>query len=155
MDYGGYPQGGAGVGGPGGTGGVAAAKKRPFFIVSAMDGKVVDIEGAHNKVGTKMCAYTKNNPPANNQLWYEDDQGFIRSMLNDMTFGNAEPGQQLKTEAGVGNPRAMWRFEAAPIHNQAGEALDIKGASTWNDASLISFTSKPGQKNQLWRREYI
>jgi len=154
-DQGGYPQGGAGFGGQVGAGGSAAAIKRPFFIVSAMDGKVVDIKGAHAKAGTELCAYNKNNPPAPNQLWYEDEQGFIRSMLNDMTFANTEVGHQLKTEPGMGNPRAMWRFEPCAIHNQAGEALDIKGQSTWNDASLISYQSKPGQKNQLWRREYI
>jgi hypothetical protein len=120
-----------------------------------MDGKVVDIEGGKTNVSAKLCAYTKKiNPPGINQLWYEDPQGFIRAVLNNLTFGNTSHGTQLKMEAVTGNPRSQWRFEGQTVANMAGEVLDIRGQSHANDAELISYKSN-GQKNQQWRREYV
>jgi len=74
--------------------------------------------------------------------------------MNNLTFGNASHGNQLKMEAVSGNPRSQWRFDGATVANMAGEVLDIKGKSTANDAELISYKSN-GQTNQQWRREYV
>jgi hypothetical protein len=118
-----------------------------------MNEKVVDIEGAKTAAGAKLCAYNKKAGAAN-QLWYEDQQGYLRSTLNNLTFANTGSGHQLKTEGITGNPRSQWRFEGNTVASLAGEVLDIKGKSNANDAEIISYKSN-GQTNQQWRREYV
>jgi len=55
-----------------------------FFIKSAMNGKVLDIEGGSKHSGAKVVMYDqKDVRSADNQLWFEDRYGNIRSKLND------------------------------------------------------------------------
>ena len=69
---------------------VGAARK--FYIISEMNCKVLDINGANPVSGTKAIMWPrKPGPPASNQLWYFDSQGVIRSALND--FIMEAPGQ--------------------------------------------------------------
>jgi len=53
-----------------------------FYIKSAMNGKVLDIEGGCKQSGTKVILYSQNKKPSDNQLWFEDRYGNIRSKLN-------------------------------------------------------------------------
>jgi hypothetical protein len=119
-----------------------------------MDGKVVDIQGKNTSAGAHLNAYNKNNPPTSNQLWYLDEQGFVKSALNNMTFSNQGKGHQLKMQEPDGNPRSQWRFEGNTLQNNAGEVMDIKGQSSSNNAELISFGPN-GQRNQQWRQEFV
>jgi len=49
-----------------------------------MNGKVVDIEGASKQCGAKVVMFDQKDPKnADNQLWFEDRYGNIRSKLND------------------------------------------------------------------------
>jgi len=49
-----------------------------------MNGKVLDIEGARKQPGAKVLMYDqKDKSGADNQLWFEDRYGNIRSKLND------------------------------------------------------------------------
>ena len=57
-----------------------------FYIVSDMNGKVLDIEGGGSRVGGNVIMYQKNSPPSANQLWYFTDDGTIRSALNDFAL---------------------------------------------------------------------
>ena len=57
---------------------------RYFWIVSEMNGKVLDIMGADPSEGAEVKMYNRNeHDPQDNQLWYEDPSGNIRSKLND------------------------------------------------------------------------
>jgi len=48
-----------------------------------MNGKVLDIEGASSQSGAKVLMYDQKDPSgADNQLWFEDRYGNIRSKLN-------------------------------------------------------------------------
>lgn len=127
--------------------------RRDFFIVSEMNGKVVDIKGAHTAAGTNAIMYHRKNPPERNQLWYVDHTGHIRSSLNDMTFHSAGKGHEIKMQMPVGDPKTQWRFEGPRIINGHGECLDIKGEKKDDGAELCSYDFK-NQKNQLWRMEY-
>ena len=60
-----------------------------------MNGKVLDIEGAKKQAGTKVVMYDQKQPKdADNQLWFEDHYGNIRSKLNDRLVLDAS-GQLL------------------------------------------------------------
>jgi len=140
--YPGYPQaGGAGAG------------RREFLITSKMHGMVVDIVKANKDAGAKICMYTKNSPPAKNQLWYVDPQGCIRSALNDMQFSSAKSGESLHMQANS-DPRSQWSFQGEKIVNRAGECLDIKGADDDKGTELCGYEYK-NQKNQHWSQEYV
>jgi len=61
-----------------------SAGPKYFFIKSAMHGKVLDIEGGNKQRGAKVVMYDqKAASDADNQLWFEDRYGNIRSKLNE------------------------------------------------------------------------
>jgi len=122
--------------------------------VSAMHGKVIDIEGGRKDGGARILMWDKHAPPAKNQLWYEDEHRCIKSALNDMTFSNSSSGHVLKTHMPTGEPRSLWQFEGPKIVNREGECLDIAGEKKDNGAEICSYQYKD-QKNQQWRQEFI
>jgi len=146
---GGYPPSGSGCGYP-----QAGYGRRDFFIVSEMNGKALDIRGGNASPGVDVIMYRKKSPPAKNQLWYTDQQGIIRSALNDLVFQNNTKGQPLKMTQFTGDPRGQWRVEGNKIVNRANECLDIRGANNGDGAELCAYDFK-NQKNQHWRLEYI
>ena len=54
-----------------------------FYIMSVLSPRVLDIEGGDSSEGTNVITYGKNDDQPDNQLWYEDGNGCIRSKLND------------------------------------------------------------------------
>ena len=60
--------------------------RRDYYIVSEMNGKVLDIKGGNGHSGADIVTWPKNPSKTKNQLWYSDPQGFIRSALNDFAF---------------------------------------------------------------------
>jgi len=57
----------------------------PFYlyIQPQTDAKLVlDVRGADRKPGAKLILYAGKGDLADNQLWYEDDRGVIRSRMN-------------------------------------------------------------------------
>jgi len=60
--------------------------RRDFLVVSGMHGKVLDVRGGNKNPGANVIVYGKNSPPSKNQLWYTDQQGFIRAALNDFAL---------------------------------------------------------------------
>jgi len=119
-----------------------------------MNGKAVDIRGANASPGADVITYRKKSPPSKNQLWYIDQQGILRSALNDMVFHGNTKGQPLKMAHYTGDPRAQWRVEGNKIVNRANECLDIRGANSNDGAELCAYDFK-NQKNQHWRLEYV
>jgi hypothetical protein len=119
-----------------------------------MHGKVVDINGGSQSPGAKVIVWPKKSPPAKNQLWYCDQQGFIRSALNDMVFSSYGKGSELTMQPPSGDPRSQWMIEGGKIGNRHGECLDISRNNQADGAELISWDYR-GSQNQNWRVEYI
>ncbi|KAK2138554.1 hypothetical protein LSH36_2811g00002, partial [Paralvinella palmiformis] len=67
-----------------------------FFIKSELHGKVLDVAGESKQPGTMVIMWPQKSSPAANQLWYLDDNGFIRSKLTDFCL---QPSETLKTES--------------------------------------------------------
>jgi len=101
-----------------------------------------------------VIVWPRKSPPAKNQLWYQDQQGFIRSALNDMTFHNHGKTHGLKMQPPSGDPRTQWMPEGNKIANRAGECLDISRRDQKDGAEIISFDYQNGP-NQKWRLEYV
>jgi len=58
-----------------------------MYVKPQSDPKLVlDIRGADRKAGTKVILYADKGDLADNQLWYEDDRGVIRSKMNSFAM---------------------------------------------------------------------
>jgi len=67
--------------------------RRHFYIVSEMHQKVLDIEGGSSSPGARVIVWPKKvSGDRQNQLWYFDENGIIRSALND--FALTAEGEQ-------------------------------------------------------------
>ena len=61
--------------------------RRHFYIVSDMHQKVLDIEGGSKSPGARVIVWPKKvSSDCQNQLWYFDENGIIRSALNDFAL---------------------------------------------------------------------
>jgi len=132
----------------------ASMSGQQFFIVSEMNGRVLDIRGANKSAGTEIIVYDKHAQNKPNQLWTIGYDGCIRSVLNDMTFMSPKEGGELKTRQADNDPRSQWSFEGQKVVNRAGEVLDIKGQNKENGAEVTSYKYNGGS-NQHWRREFV
>ncbi len=75
---------------------IACRKAEFFYIISPdCDDKVMDVEDAETKVGSKVIVHDRNDEQTDNQLWYEDKEGYIRSKLNDFLL--TEEGKTILT----------------------------------------------------------
>ncbi len=69
-----------------------------FAIRNQSSELVLDVHGASAKAGAAVILYKHKDDRSNNQLWYEDQQGYIRSKLNDYL---------LTKESGSGKSAAL------------------------------------------------
>ncbi len=58
-------------------------RSKNFRIKSELNGKVLDIEGANRSPGATVLMWGQKPGVEDNQLWYEDQYGIIKSKLND------------------------------------------------------------------------
>jgi len=131
-----------------------AGPRKEFFIVSEMNGRCLDVAGGNAKPGAKVVVWDKHVPTQNNQLWFTDQYGYIRSVLNEMTFTNTKAGEDLKMQLASGDPRNQWTFHGRKVGNRAGECLDIRGEDKDNGSEVCSYEYKD-QKNQHWIQQYV
>jgi len=134
-----------------------AFRKRPFRIVSELNGKVLDIKNAEDKPGADVIMYKqKETRMASNQLWYFDDNDNIRSFMNDYALEAKGKGDKFEMEPFKGLPRQMWILDGNKIINrvQRDECMDIKGADKGDGATVLVWKYK-GSANQHWRLDYV
>ena len=65
--------------------------RREFVIVSKMNNLVIDVKGENAGPGAELVMWHRKHPHAKNQLWYQDNQGIIRSALNDFAIDAGIP----------------------------------------------------------------
>ena len=61
-------------------------RAKPFYLQSMMHSKVLDVRGDNRSPGAEVIVYDAWHVPRDNQLWYEDQRGIIRSQLNDFAL---------------------------------------------------------------------
>lgn len=128
--------------------------RRKFYIVSDLNRKVLDINGADTRLGSNVIMWPRKPYGQNhNQLWYFDAQGFIRSALNDMALDTGASGGMARMMPFNGDVRQQWHLLGNRIVNNANECLDIRGESKKDGAEVISYGYK-GSANQHWRIEF-
>jgi hypothetical protein len=140
----------------GGPGGFAPppAQKRLFFIVSDLNGKVLDIKQGDAAPGTQVLMWSKHGGSPKNQLWYTDGQGHILSALNDMAFISQSSGDNIKMKRPSGDPHEQWYFEGQKIMNRSGLCLDIREGGKHDGADVLSYKYS-GSTNQHWKQQFV
>jgi len=125
-----------------------------FYISSATCGKVLDISGNSKKAGAKVILFPKKSS-GDNQLWFEDSYGNIRSKLNDKLVLDTSSGVLQTGEWSAGASHAFWAVDGTRIVNKHnhGEVLDLKGACT-DDGTEVCAWAHHGNTNQQWNLEY-
>ena len=58
------------------------SKARCFYVVSKWNNKVLDVRGDEASAGAGLIIYDRKPVVSANQVWYEDEQGLLRSKLN-------------------------------------------------------------------------
>merc|ERR1712170_198142 len=109
---------------------------RYCFIKSCMNGRVLDVKGNDASPGTKVITYTRNDGLTDNQLWYEDRYGCIRSKLSDLAIDTAD-GVAVTNECMPSIPTQQWVKSESRIVNRMDptSCLDIKGAKDMTEPS--------------------
>jgi len=149
---GGYPGGQGGFSSQGGFG--SGGSSGHFYIVSEMNGRVLDIKGGNKSAGTHVLVYDKDPGSAANQLWHTDMQGYIKSDMNEMTFYADKDGNALKTKLPDDSPDSQWQFQGNQVTNSAGKVLDIINGNKSNGAEVTAYRYN-GAVNQHWRQEFV
>lgn len=130
--------------------------KRYFFIKSELNGKVLDVEGGNARPGARIIMWNQKGGHPDNQLWFEDIYGNLRSKLNEDVVLDATNGSLHLGSYDSNRPRTYWALHdnrIVSVFNQS-EVLDIKGANAGDGAEICVWTYK-GSPNQHWRFEYI
>jgi len=126
-----------------------------FYIVSELNSKVLDIRGGSSSPGTQVIMWPRKHDRSPNQLWYNDEQGCIRSSLNDYALEARSQGDGAVMQPFRNDPRQQWMFQGNRIVNRynQNEVLDIERADSKDGARIISWGTNNG-RNQQWRMEY-
>jgi len=130
--------------------------RRYFFIKSELSGKVLDVEGGNARPGARIIVWGQKGGQADNQLWFEDMYGNIRSKLNDAVVLDGTSGTLHLGSYDANVPRTYWAVHDNRIVNvfNQSECLDIKGNNAGDGAEICIWSYK-GSSNQHWKFDYI
>lgn len=146
-----------------------------YFIVSKLNGYVLDVEGANPAAGAPLIAYPQKSSGTDNQLWLRvptgpgsgssgQSQYYLKSKLNGYvaTISGANPAPATPI---INSPKLspaannqIWQFIDSDIDGYFfivsqfnNNVLDIYGNNTAAGTQVISYPQKPGNSpNQLW-----
>jgi len=126
-----------------------------FHICSATCDKVLDISGGSSSPGAPVILWPKKGS-GDNQLWFEDTFGNIRSKLNDKLVLDTSGGDLKTAEYSPNNTKCYWAIDDIKIVNvhNPSEVLDLKGACT-NDGTAVCSWAYHGKTNQQWHFDYV
>lgn len=135
---------------------IEARPSRFFYIRSDHAGKVLDVSGGSKSPGAKVILYGKKSSGNENQLWYEDIYGNIRSKLSDDLALDASSGILHTGKYVEGKSRTFWALSGNKIvnvHNQ-DEVLDVKDNKK-DDGAEICAWKYHGAGNQHWHIDFV
>lgn len=129
-------------------------KPKYFYIKSELNGRVLDIEGENRAPGAKILMWDqKRGPTAANQLWYEDQQGILRSKLNGFSIDAS--GEEIEAQPfDANNPKRAWIINGSFIAQLSNldMVLDIMRSNAENGAHVCGW-KQHGGPNQKWNIE--
>jgi len=131
------------------------------YIISKMDGKVLDVRDADMNPGAKVICWGRHDSEQDNQLWYEDKYGNIRSKMNDFVIDNTEGSCRLQP-FDFDVPGRNWVKYRNKLVNKADQNLCLQVMDAgdqgirkhWKGRKLDA-DQYVGADHQLWDFEYV
>jgi hypothetical protein len=121
----------------------------PWGFIVNDSGLVLDVAGQNRNQGAKLCAWTRNMPPTDNQMFRFEGRELI-SKQTGLAVTNVNGRVQIHNRGGY--PNQQWWFEGQVLKNaHDGNALDIEGGA--HSGKDIITWQPHGQVNQRWRFE--
>jgi len=130
--------------------------RKHFRIVSRLnEDKVLDISGNDDSAGAEVIIYDKNDEPVDNQLWFCDRSGLIRSKLNGFVLDGSDGDIKMQEcERSCHDQGFVFsNGRMLNLHRQ-NRVVDIKGNSDDNGTNICEWDFHGGD-NQLWRLEFV
>lgn len=126
----------------------APQQQQAYGYIQNDSGLVMDLAGNNRNPGAKICAWNKNNPASDNQLWSIQGREIV-SKLNGLCVTCGQ-GNHLQMQPRNGSPAQQFWFEGQLLKcAMNGQAVDIEGGAA---AGKDLITWQPhGQVNQRWR----
>ncbi|KAL0082265.1 ricin B lectin domain-containing protein [Phycomyces blakesleeanus] len=134
----------------------------PFFIVSQLNGKVIDVAGGSEKDGAHIVVWEKKDEDNANQL-FEYRRGFFINLNSgkvlDVKGGRIKHDthiiQYSQKDTQEDSANQSWLIDhEGYIHTAADPTLvlDIRGASEKDGAEVILYEKQEGEEasNQRW-----
>jgi len=119
-----------------------------FYIVSEMHDKVLDVRSSN--VGAQVTVCARQSTVHDNQLWYEDENGTLRSKLTQFSL-QAETNNSFTCRPfDKNNALQKWHIDGNVIRNRYNANYVVDVNSTGH---VISYEFHGGS-NQLWQRQY-
>jgi len=130
--------------------------RKYFRIVSRLnEDKVLDVRGADADEGAEVIIYDRNDDLTDNQLWFCDRTGLIRSKLNrfvmDASDGDVKMQKCVRHCHDQGFVYSNGRI--LNLHKQ-DRVLDVKGNCDDNCTNICEWDFHGGD-NQLWKIEWV
>jgi len=119
--------------------------------------KVINIQGAKKSSGVKLILYDSvSSKPTENELWYEDFMGNIRSKLSDKIIMDGSKHVVITGEYKEGKEKLFWIICGNKIVNRDdwNEVIEVKDSMTVDGAELRAAEYR-GLDNQHWNIKYV
>lgn len=122
-------------------------------IRTIIDNRCLDVKGGKPDPEARVIVYEVNDDNPENQLWWEDAYGLIRSKLTGMVLDSYDRKIRMMPVE-PGKPTQQWSRSGHRIVNKfdPDTCLDIKGGVDGKD--IIHYEYR-GQDNQHWLFEYL
>ncbi|KAG1050128.1 hypothetical protein G6F43_007577 [Rhizopus delemar] len=134
-----------------------------FFIVSKLNGRVLDVKGSSIENAAPIVVWSKKSSDNQNQLWVYRS-GYFANVNSEKVLDvkgnkiekNAHIIQYDAKQTDESNVNQSWTFDANGYiytHSNPDLVLDIKGAQDEDGAEVILYEKKQGTvaANQQWQ----
>lgn len=137
---------------------VKAFEKRPCFIVNEANNSLLEVRRGNVKPGAEVVLERRHKDRPRHQQWYLDENGIIRSCLNEFAIESKANGEHLRMMPFTGDARQKWTVQHNKIVNAVfcNDCIGLKKGliRVKDDADVISCLYE-GKPYQHWRIEFL
>jgi hypothetical protein len=135
---------------------VQNVQARCFYIKSCACDKILAVKNQCRDSGAQVAIYMRKPESCASQLWYEDENGIIRSKLNGYVLDSSDDNFIKLRPYQNGHKNQHWTIEEDTIQSKhtPNMVLDIRRGWTLEGTSVIAF-EKHDKDNQRWYSEYL
>jgi hypothetical protein len=132
---------------------LAFARPQYFLLRGEKSGRVIDVESSNRAAGAKICLWDANN--GDNQQFYEDRNGLVRSKLNDFVFDGSSSDVAMQPWE-PNNPNRSWVLSGGAVVLLAKQSmvLEVKGAKDEGGSRFCAFQNK-GAAHQRFTMQFV